>query len=747
MQRAACFLIAAAALKAASTMSWEMNTYQDFLKGRFDGVSLSRDGRLSMAPRLETFFASEQPAVWCLAAAPEGAVYAGTGHRGRVFRIERTGKSSLFWTAGQPEVFALAVDARGTVWAGSSPNGKVYRIEKNGQAKEFFAPGEKYIWALAWAPDGSLFVGTGDQGKVFRVDSRGSGEVYYETGQAHVTALAFDAAGRLLAGTEPNGILYRVLAKDKAFVLHDANLPEIRAIVSAPDGSIYAAALGGGVAGRPGAPASLTGAPQSGMGTPAVSTSITVEAQGPGLDVQPKPDAAKPQPPTAGAPLTAPYSPVIDLSGVEKSAVYRIHPDHTVETLWSSKEENVYDLLLSGGEILLATDGRGRLYRLSPDRKPALIAQTNEGEPMRLLETPGGLLAAGGSAGKVFRLAGESGAAGVYEAPVHDASAVARWGRLNWRAETPGRSRIAFRTRTGNSARPDRTWSDWSEPILDPAQAAVRSPNARYIQWKAEFTGDGAAVPSLESVAIAYLPQNTPPAVRSVHVATIWGASPQAKTPAPAPSSGAAYSITVTDTGDAGPASAGTPTQALTRAASQQIQVTWQAEDSDGDRLVYTLEFRGEDEREWKTLKKDLTENSFTLDGDALADGRYFFRVTASDRLANPPSTAREAELVSAPVLIDGTPPVVTLGAPRAAGGRLEIDVEARDAASAIRRAEYSLNAGPWAPLELLDGVADSPHERFLVRLEGLTPGEHLIVVRAYDASGNAGLAKAVSRQ
>ena len=36
-------------------------------------------------------------------------------------------------------------------------------------------------------------------------------------------------------------------------------------------------------------------------------------------------------------------------TGVEKSALYKINADNTVETLWSSKEENAYDLVVSGG--------------------------------------------------------------------------------------------------------------------------------------------------------------------------------------------------------------------------------------------------------------------------------------------------------------------------------------------------------------------------------------------------------------
>src|SRR5690348_11576908 len=234
---------------SSGTTAWELNTYSDFVRGRFEGVSLSRDGQLTLAPKVETVFSSDQPVIWSVVQAPDGGLYAATGHRGRVYKIDRNGKSALLWTAEQPEVFALAIDSKGVLYAGTSPDGKVYRIE-NGKAVEYFAPKAKYIWALAAAPDGALYVGTGDQGKIYRVEAAGKGELYYDTGQAHITGMAIDAQGRLLAGTEPNGILYRVSAKDKAFVLYNANLPEVRAIVPKADGTVYVAALGGSVTKR-----------------------------------------------------------------------------------------------------------------------------------------------------------------------------------------------------------------------------------------------------------------------------------------------------------------------------------------------------------------------------------------------------------------------------------------------------------------------------------------------------------------
>ena len=736
---AGAFALAAAA-HASTPTAWEMNSYRDFIAGRLSGLSLTRDGRLQLGPKLDTFFASGQPIVWSVVEAPDGTVYAATGHRGRVFRIDAAGNSSLLWTAGQPEVFALALDSRGALYAATSPDGKIYRIE-NGKAAEYFSPGAKYIWSLAFGPDGALYAGTGSEGKIYRIEAAGKGEVYYDSGQSHITCLAFDSKGRLLAGSEPNGILYRISAREKAFALYDSSLPEIHSIAAAPDGTVYAAALGGSLSRRAlGGVMSTAGLPSS-VAVSATATTITVEAdeqQGP--DIKPKPEQAKPP---VQAPVVAPAPAAVEVSGIEKSAIYRINPDNTVETLWSSKDENAYDLLLSGGDVVFSTDAQGRVYRLNGARQAALVAQTNEGEATRLLSGRAGLLAATGDSGKLYRLAAESAATGAYESPVYDAGAVARWGRLSWLGELPDGSRVLIRTRSGNSLRPDSTWSDWSEPLTDPSGARVTSPNARYIQWKAELSGSPARGPALDSVTLAYLPQNTAPVVRSITVLS-QPATPKASQQAQ-PSSGAAaaYTVNVSDSGDpAAAASTGTPTQQLTRSSSDQIQITWQADDPEGDRLVYALYFRGEGEREWKLLKDNLSDNSYSIDADALADGRYFFRVVASDSPANPPADARQAQLVSSPTLIDHTPPVVTLGAPKRAGAHFELDFEAVDAASPIRRCEYAIDAGPWTPVNPVDGILDSPRERFSLKLDDFPAGEHLFVVRAVDSANNAGLAK-----
>jgi len=726
---------------SASPTAWEMTAYQDFIKGRFTGVAVDAEGRLRLAPKLETLWQSGQPAVWCMAPAPGGVLYLGTGHRGRLFRLAPGGTAEELFIAPEPEIFAVTVDASGAVYFGTSPSGKVYKVA-GGKVAEFFDPKSAYIWSLLPGPGGSLYVATGNEGKVFRVDALGNGEVYYETGQSHVTSLALDSQQRLLAGTEPNGMIYRISEKDRAFVLHRADLPEIRSLVPASDGSIYAVAMGGslvrqqGLEGGAVAPTIST----TTVASPSATITVTDEAAQGGVEVKPKPA-------TPAAATASPAAvPLVEFTGVDKSAIYQIHPDHSVETLWSSKEENAYDMAVTAAGLLFSTDHQGRVYRLNANRKVTLLSETRESEALRLMPGGGGVLVATSNLGKLFRLSDSASGEGEFESPVHDASSVARWGRLSWQQQSCQGCSVLLRTRTGNNSRPDKTWSEWSGALTDAQGSLIPSPNARYVQWKAEFRGAGAASPALDSVRLAYLPQNSTPVIRSVNVSTQVAAAGVKPQNAGAQAA-ASYSITVTDSGEAGASSlSGTPSQPLTRASDEQILITWHAEDGDGDRLSYSLHFRGEQETEWKLLKANLTEAQHAIDAEALADGRYYFRVTASDAVSNPAANARQAELVSAPVLVDRTPPAVLPGAPVRSAAAVELKFQAADAASPLKSCEYSIDAGPWTPLAPEDGIIDSRQESFLLRLDPVPAGEHLLVIRVYDSAHNAGLARVVLR-
>jgi hypothetical protein len=734
MLRLALALFLPFVMPAATSTAWEVTGFADFLKGRLSGLSLTADGSLQLGPSVKWNVALNHPALWSIALAPDGAIYASTGHQGKVFRISRDGETSVVWTADQPEVFALAIDRKGVLYAGTSPNGGVYRIE-HGKARQIWASSAKYIWGLQAAPDGALYVATGEQGRIYRIDPNGNAEVYYETGQSNITALVLGPDGHLYAGSDPNGLLYEISGPKQGTILFDSNLPEIRAIALDPNGCVYAAGMGGAVAARSSMGASSTTTNSSGAVVATTPTVVTVtEAAGPD---QSKAATSSTSSSTSSTTNTS----VVEISGVEKSAIYRISPDRTVETLRSSKDDNVYDILLDGDTLIFSTDDHGRIYRLNGS-KATLLAEPGDGETTRLLKTGSMIYGALSNPARLIALDTTGTGTGYYESQVHDSTSVARWGHFQWRGTGSG---VAFRTRTGNAARPDATWSRWSEPVSDPSDSLIQSPAARFIQWRAEWPAGSNAV--ITSVDVPYLPQNTPPVIRSIAVTSVVGTNAAKSGSSTAANSSSAYSITVTDTGDAPAASSATTTaQTVSRLQTTQTQISWQADDPDGDKLVYSVYFRADDENDWQLIRSRMFENTLLLDPDVFADGRYFFRVVASDAPSNAPEYARQTELVSTPVLIDNTPPLVTLGAPHRNGTELDIDVDAADKISPLRLCEYSLDAGFWQPIEAVDGVTDSPRERFHLHLDKLRPGEHLLVFRVYDSANNAGLARVILR-
>ena len=731
-------LVCALSLPAccATSTVWEVNGFSDFVKGRLSGLSLTADGILAPGPSVESVATLGQPALWTMVAGPDGALYAATGHQGKIFRIASGGKTSEVWSSPQPEIFAICFDSHGHLYAGTSPNGGLYRIEGN-KAVQIWRSPSKYIWNLKPGPDDSLFAATGERGQIYRIDAQGQGTLYYETGQMNVTALAVAPNGRLYAGTDPNGLLYEITGPQKATVLYDSSLPEVRSIVIAPNGTIYAAAMGGAVATRTGAPATSSTATPTAV-TATTPTVITVTESSDQSAVTP-PGQTTSAASSASTSSTATAA-VTEVSGVEKSAIYKITPDHTVQAIRSSKEDNVYDLQLDGDSLLFSTDVRGRLYRLQGNRL-TLLSELADGETTRVLVLGSQIFAGMSNPARVFHL-GETGVGpGSYVSQVHDSTSVARWGHLQWHGSGSG---VTVRTRTGFSARPDGTWSPWSEPISAPGVSLISSPVGRFIQWQAEWKPGASS--RLDTVDIPYLPQNTPPAVHSITVSAVVGTS-GSKSAATTAASTTAYSITVTDTGEAPAASSSnTASQTVSRLQTTQTQISWQADDPDGDKLTYAVYFRPDDATEWQLIRSRMSENTLLLDPDVFADGRYYFRVIASDSPSNAPEFAREAEMISTPVLIDSTPPVVTVGQPKRQGSVVDIDVEGVDATSPLRVCEYALDTGSWQPINSVDGITDSPRGRFHLHLEKLRPGEHLIVFRIYDAAGNAGLGRVLLR-
>ena len=179
------------------------------------------------------------------------------------------------------------------------------------------------------------------------------------------------------------------------------------------------------------------------------------------------------------------------------------------------------------------------------------------------------------------------------------------------------------------------------------------------------------------------------------------------------------------------------------------ISLQWQAEDRNGDQLEYSVYYRAVGENSFHLLRERLRENFFAVDGAALGDGRYVFRVVASDAPENSLGQALTGERLSEPVDVDGTPPAVrVVGAAQVLpDGRVRVRFGVEDARGMVRRADVSVDSGEWRAVFPADGIADSPSETYQLELPAAEPGEHTVSFRAFDGGGNVSSTRIVVRR
>jgi hypothetical protein len=730
--------LAAVPLLAVTPFFWETRTNDDFRKGTLSNLSLTSEDRLVLAPRFDSVFNTEQPFIWSTAADSKGNVYLGTGHDGKVYKVDSSGKGSVLADLTELDVFALAVDSKDVVYAATSPDGKVYKIENGGAPQVFFNPDDKYIWSLAFDKQGRLIVATGDKGIIYRVGTDGRGQVFYDTDETHVISLAIDKDGNVIAGGDPKGYLYRIAPDGKAFVLYDSGMREVHAVTVAPDGTIYAAV----VSSRPGlssnsVPIPISDAPSGGAGEASVTVTLSAEnkAAAQSVDVVASSDGGG----STISPSTNSSS--SNSKGAAQSAILEVLPNGVVNTIWRSTSEMVYSLLPRGDQLLFSTGTKGRIYSFRKPRYTTLLVESTEEHTTSLIQVANRVYAASANVGKLFSVGDTLAASGSFESKVQDTDAISSWGKVTWKSENP--NLIQVFTRSGNTSTPDKTWSEWNRVDGD---GSTNSPKARFFQWRAVLRSDSGRSPSLNSVMVPYLQQNFRPEISSLDVMPfgVQLIKVQALTSTGAPAGPQDAAVTRATARAGLPGLIKQPPRRVLQKGSQSFQ--WVALDKNEDSLQYDLYYRNEADRNWVLLKKNAEDNFYTINSDTLPDGVYVVRLVASDALANTPETALTAEMESRPFTVDNTPPAVTLKQDGLTGGRVRIAIEAADITSTLNQAEISVDAGEFRALFPKDGISDSKNESFNWQSEVLPQGEHVIAFRIYDQNDNVGLGKLVVR-
>lgn len=705
-----CLLLGALGVRASQPEIWSVNSRTDVLKGDSRGVSINDNGTLTLAPKLTEIYRTEQPFVWSSAVDSAGNVFLGTGGDGKIFRVDASGRGALFADLAELNVSALAIGTRGEIFAATLPDGKVYQIAANGTPSVYFDPQEKYIWSLAALSDGSLAVGTGENGKIYKVRAAGASaeaSLLFDTSETHIISLAADRQGNLYAGTDSNGLVLRFGADGKPFGVLDSPLREIHELTVGADGSVYALALGESVS-TPKAAETTT--------TPA-ATSPTVSVEKPGAATE---TTAKSR---------------YDVTGA-KSVVYRILPDGGSDIIWNSPAVSAFSIYAhqTGNGVLIGTSDKGRIYNVTNDGRETLVLQSDEGQISTIKASGQKLVATSSNQGKLFNFGTESNAEGTYESAVLDAKAVSTWGRIWWASS----GSVQLQTRSGNTEKPNETWSAWSNAYTDAKGAQIASPKAKYIQWRAVLR----SAASLSEVNISFLARNIAPEVLTIQVLPTnigLAANPPVQLDPNIELSGldpALFGVAVP------PSSA----RRVYQRGARSVQ--WTAEDRNGDKLVYDIYYRENGEATFKLLKADLPDTFFTIDGQSLADGRYIFRIVAKDAISNPLGQSLSGEKLSEPFDVDNSAPLVK-GSDSIAlrGERAIVSFDAYESSSFLNRAEYSVNGGEWREVYADDGISDGQRERYTVEFPVPAAGEYSVTLRVFDANGNAGNARVIVKK
>lgn len=699
------------ALFGVIPQKWEFYRIDDYIEGKFDGVSVSHEGVLSLSPKEEALEGPPEEFYLSLLVTAQGTVFLGTGHSGKIYKKSANGQFELFYQAPEMDVLCLAQDKAGNLYGGTSPNGRIYKITPEGKGEPFFNPAERYIWDMMFSEEGNLLAAVGETAGIYEISQKGEGLKIFEAEENHILCLEKSGEEGFIAGGGGKGVIYRVIPGKKPSILYESSYEEIKSIALDREGNIYAAAGGKVVETKKDAAPLIQEGP---------STEITVTA----------------------APSTPSARPVSVSADKEPGAIYRIGADGLAKKLWSSEDELVYSLLWDEGKkkIIFGTGNKGRIYEIDADEKTSLLLQ-KESEQVYLLAFQGPqIYALSNNPPNLSRISPEQSLGGEYQSRVLDAKTLSSWGRITWDAELPPGASVQFLTRSGNSAGPDRTWSDWSPPYQKADGEQILSPKGRYLQYMVRFKAEsGRMSPRLKKSSLFFLNSNLPPAITKLELLpanevylkppeqdeVIWGEDLSLSEQALSKNKEKVY----------------VTSKKVERKGFQTV--VWDATDENGDSLIYSVFIRKEDETSWRVLREKWVNSIFAFDTSSFPDGVYFLKIEATDSPSNPKGAELKAEKVSRALIIDNSLPVIRNLQVERKGNRLSVSFSVEDALTSIKEVKYLVRPDDWRTVFPEDGICDSKRESFSFTVPLTAESDNLIVIKADDRYGNTGVHRA----
>ncbi|HQP44901.1 MAG TPA: hypothetical protein PLV66_14625 [Thermoanaerobaculales bacterium] len=680
-------IVAGSTAWATEARRWVADTAEELLRGRGDGVAVTDQGTLVPVAGWSQGVAMDEPVVVAGGRLSDGSLIVGTGHQARLYRIAGDNSRLLAEVPGE-QVTAVLVTPADEIYVASLSPGVLYRLDGD-RLSEVARLGEGGIWDLAWFAD-SVVAAVGAPGALYRLGPRGM-ERWVEIPDVHARSLS-PGQDALVVGTSGKGLILSVRPSGQISLLADSAFTEIPDLVTVPDGSTWAVALVGEPveAAKPEKKGIEPGAAGGGGG------SSTVDLNLPKID-----------------------------GDTATSELLRLTPEGAQLQVHRFAKQVASAIAWDGSGVLVGTGYQGEVWRFVGDGG-ARLSTVDAVQVVGLIDGGAAVLTQG--PGQVlWRRDGKREAS--YRADGQTFPIPVRFGEYR---VLPSGDGVRIRFRSGASDKPDESWLPWTE-WLPAAGGVVPLPPARSLQWEVELA-EGSSV---ERVEVALRDINLAPRIAELAVeepgVTYLAVPPPAGSVDDHDRPDVEGAFTVIDP-DGDPARNGDKGRGYDRIAFRPVR--WMVADLNKDTLLFRLEVEREDgvlmtvrdELASAKIGDELASDTIGVDTTALPDGRYRFRLTASDAPSNP-GEALTATRDSAWFVVDNTAPRITL---TRQGERWMVVVE--DAGSALTRVEWSRDGSQWHALAPQDLVLDGQRETFDLPAE---VGRHLVVVRAVDRHFN----------
>ena len=658
---------------AVKTATWTQQNHKNLVSGTLKSVAISSKGEVILTHKLKKIVdETEELYIWCLAEDSLGNIYAGTGNKGKVYKVAPDGQFSLFYNSPEVSILSLAIDTQNNIYAGTAPSGLVYKIPAGGNTpKTILNADENYVWSLTFDKSGNLYAATGANGKLYKITPDEKVDIFFDSDETNLTSLLFHN-DNIYAGSDGKGTIFRIDMNGAVSVIHQTGQKEVRTLVAGANGNIFAGTV-------------TTQPPQPGQGKPR-------RPSGP-----PTPDGRPPEP--------------------KKSFIYRITPDNVVSRLWMAPDPLVLSMIIDEEHLIVGTGDSGKVYQVDMDGDFVSLAKCEAGQIIAIHKAKSGkLILATGNTGKIFELVDEYEATGTLLSVSHDTKSVSQWGKIHWEGSSPEGTAITLATRSGNTDKPDNTWSSWSEELSIPEGSQIASPPARFLQWRSTLsTSVATLVPILKKVRVASVHFNITPDISDLKI-------------------------------NIGPP----PKERQNNNKQNSLQnhkirsATWKAIDRNGDKLLFNIHYKEINEKNWKLIKEELTSQNYTWDSTSMPNGRYELKVEATDKLSNIANEAISIEKISAPFDIDNTQPVLAeVKSNLTEDNTLQISCVVTDELSPINSASYKIDSAEhWQAMFSEDGILDSHREVLFLETKKLEGEEHTITIMVTDTSGNRSVAR-----